>query len=180
MAHDWRREIVRLARIKEEIQASDKSGLWEYRLPGVAATPDELAEVEEHLQCRLEPQYREFLSFADGWPSFFQNVDLFGTGDLVSGPRMQIARQSLAAIEPAVVEQAGLDASTLLPIAATAVDLDLFVTQVVDGEQRGPVVWLAGAEIDRFATFEDFVLAMIEYNARELEVVKSQLHPGSP
>lgn len=30
------------------------------------------------------------------------------------------------------------------------------------------VVWLAGYEVDRFRSFEDFVLAMIEYNAREL------------
>ena len=64
--------------------------------------------------------------------------------------------------------QAGLDRAVVVPIAATAVGLDLFVMPVRDGRQVSPVVWLAGYEIGRFSSFEDYVLAMIEYNAREL------------
>lgn len=30
------------------------------------------------------------------------------------------------------------------------------------------MVWLAGYDVDRFMTFEDYVLSMIEYNSAEL------------
>lgn len=81
---------------------------------------------------------------------------------------MDLARQALAALEPGALDRSGLHDVTLLPIAATTVDLDLFVTPVVDGNQGSPVVWFAGSEVDRFGTFREFILAMIEYNAREL------------
>jgi len=168
MARDWRPEIVRMVQIKQAISETDAEGIWEFHLPRVAATSEAHAAVEIALGLRLDPEYREFLGYADGWPSFFQSVDLFGVEDLCGGPRMDIARQMLTAVEPAVLEQAGLRDVRLLPIAATTVDLDLFVMPVVDGGQEPPVVWLAGYEVDRFETFEDFALAMIEYNAREL------------
>lgn len=74
---------------------------------------------------------------------------------------------------PTALEQAGLQDTALVPIAATTVDLDLFVMPIVGGQQVPPVVWLAGYEVDRFKTFEDYVLAMIEYNARELAALRS-------
>lgn len=174
MARDWRPEIVRMVQIKQAIAEADVQGLWEFHLPRVAATPERLAALEAALGIRLDPEYREFLGYADGWPSFFQSVDLFGVDDLAGGPRMDVSRQMLAAVEPAVLERAGLHAVHLLPIAATTVDLDLFVMPVVDGTQKPPVVWLAGYEIDRFESFEEFFLAMIEYNARELAALTSR------
>lgn len=165
MARDWRPEIVQMVRLKQAISEADVEGLWEFHLPKVAATSDEIARHEALVGFQLDPDYAAFLCYANGWPSFFQSVDLFGTDD---GPRMEVARQMIAAVEPAVLEQAGLDAAQLLPIAATMVDQDVFVMPVVDGQLVPPVVWLAGYEIDRFKSFEDYVLAMIEYNGREL------------
>lgn len=174
MARDWRPEIVRMIQIKQAIAEADTEGVWEFHLPKVAATPEELAGVEHSLGLRLDAGYREFLGYANGWPSFFQSVDLFGVEDLAGGPRMDVARQMLAAIEPVVLEQAGLQDTALIPIAATTVDLDLFVMPIVGGQQVPPVVWLAGYEVDRFKTFEDYVLAMIEYNVRELAALTSR------
>lgn len=168
MGKDWRPEIVRLVEIKQAIFEADVQAVWEYHFPKVAATADQMAAAEAHLGVRLDPGYREFLSYANGWPSFFQSVDLFGTDDLAGGPRLEVANQMLDAIEPVVFEHAGLERAGVVPIAATTVDLDLFVMPVRDGRQVPPVVWLAGYEIDRFQLFEDYVLAMIEYNAREL------------
>lgn len=173
MARDWRPAIVRMVEIKQAIFEVDSEGVWEFHLPKVAATAGDLAEVERDLGWRLDADYREFLGYANGWPSFFQSVDLFGTGDLEGGPRMEIAQQMLAAVEPNVLEAAGFRDVPLIPIAASAVDLDLFVMPVVGGQQAPPVVWLAGYEVDRFKSFEDFVLAMIEYNARELAAFTS-------
>ncbi|MGH8777286.1 MAG: SMI1/KNR4 family protein [Jiangellaceae bacterium] len=174
MGRDWRPEIVRMIQIKQAIAEADTEGVWEFHLPKVAATPEELTAVEHGLGFRFDAGYREFLGYANGWPSFFQSVDLFGVDDLAGGPRMDVARQVLEAIEPVVLEQAGLFDTRLIPIAATTVDLDLFVMPVVDGQQVPPVVWLAGYEVDRFKTFEDYALAMIEYNARELEALTSR------
>ena len=168
MGKDWRPELVRLVEIKQAASEVDLHGVWEYHLPKVAATEDQLAAVEAHLGFVLDPGYREFLTYANGWPSFCWSVDLFGTDDLMGGPRLAVANQMLDAIEPAVFEQAELERSGVVPVAATTVDLDLFVMPVRDGSQGSSVVWLAGYEVDRFESFADYVLAMVEYNAREL------------
>jgi hypothetical protein len=85
---------------------------------------------------------------------------------------MDVARQMLEAVEPSVWGVTGLDEKAVVPVAATTVDLDVFVMPVTGGRQVPPVVWLAGGEIDRFATFDDFVLAMVEYNSRDLAALQ--------
>lgn len=172
MMRDWRSEIVRMVEIKQAISEADAEGLWEFHLPKVAAAPEALKSVERLLGFKLDPEYRDFLGYAAGWPSFFQSIDLFGVDDLAGSPRMDLARQLVAGLEPVVLEQAGLRADQLVPIAATTVDLDVFVMPVTDGVQRPPVVWLAGYEIERFSSFDDFFLAMIEYNSRELSALR--------
>jgi hypothetical protein len=165
---DWRPDIVRLVEIKQAIDDADVERLWEFHLPKVAASEEELRDAEVALGTRLDPQYREFLGYADGWPSFFHTIDLFGTDDLAGSGRLDIANQKLDAVEPVVYEQAGLRRDALVPIASTTEDLDLFVMPVSDGQQGPPVVWLAGDEVERFGSFDDFVDAMIDYNVREL------------
>lgn len=174
MARDWRPEIVRLIALKQAISDADDHGLWEHRLPKAAATADDLVALETHLGVALDPGYREFLTFANGWPSFMQSVDLFGVDELRGGRQLNLAYEQIAAIEEPVLSEAGLKRDSVLPIAATSVDLDLFVMPVADGLQAPPVIWLAGEEIDRFPSFEAFVLAMLEYNVRELARLTAQ------
>jgi len=50
-------------------------------------------------------------------------------------------------IEPVVFEHAEFERAAVVPIAATTVDLDLFVMPVRDGRQVPPVVWWAGSEV---------------------------------
>jgi len=169
---DWRPEIVHLVGIKQAIDDADTRGLWEYHLPKVRVSDEEIDAVERHLGIRLDPDYRGFLRYANGWPSFIQAVNLFGTEDLRGSPTFAYANQMLDAVEPIVYEQTGLERGAVLPIAATTEDLHMFVMPVVDGQQVPPVVWLAGYEIDRFPSFDDYVLAMIEYNARELAALR--------
>lgn len=171
MARDWRPEIVRMVQVKQALSEADLQGLWEFHLPRVAATAEDLKRVETALGVRLDSEYREFMTYADGWPAIFQSVDLFGTEDLIGGPRMMLAKQAVASLEASALGQSGLSGAQLLPIAATGVDLDIFLSPVVDGLQQPAVIWFAGSEVDRFATFRDFILAMLEYNTRELKML---------
>ncbi len=89
-------------------------------------------------------------------------------------PLMESAPQVIDAMGPLVFEMAGLDATSLLPIAATTQDRDVLVTEVVDGVQAPTVVWMAGGEIERFGSFTDFFLAMIAYNELELARLRGE------
>ena len=167
--HDWRPEIVRLLEVKQAIVDADSEQTWEFHLPGVAATDEDIGVAERSIGAELDLSYRNFLQYANGWPSFYQSVDLFGTDSLDGGPRFDLACSLLDAIEPNIWEQSGLERRSVVPIAATTVDLDVFVMPVANGSMTSPVVWFAGYEIDRFATFDEYVVSMIEYNVRELE-----------
>jgi hypothetical protein len=41
----------------------------------------------------------------------------------------------------------------------------------------GTVIWFEGTEIDRYPTFDDFFLAMIEYNRREVAFLTTGTWP---
>ena len=51
-----------------------------------------------------------------------------------------------------------------MPISATEFDRDVFAITRPESPSPGIVVWFAGEEIERFATFDEYFLAMIEYN----------------
>ncbi|MFJ4651046.1 SMI1/KNR4 family protein [Nocardia sp. NPDC088792] len=63
--------------------------------PKAGATEQQLRAAERRLGFRLDPQYREFLSIADGWDGYNFGEDLLGTSDLGSGPRWDEAVESL-------------------------------------------------------------------------------------
>lgn len=46
--------------------------------------------------------------------------------------------------------------------------MDLFVMPLAAGAQVPPVIWLAGGEVERFASFRGFFEAMIEYSRADL------------
>lgn len=132
-----------MVQVKQAIAEADAKHGWQYQLPKVAATGEALREVEE--------------------------IDLFGVEDLTGSSAMVAARQLTEALEPVALEEAGLLWAQLVPIGASGLDRDLFLMQIVEGVQVPPVVWFSGGEIDRYQTFRDFVLAMIEYNAEDLK-----------
>jgi hypothetical protein len=138
----------------------------------LAASEAQLAEVEAKIGEDLDPFYRQFLSYADGWPAFFQTVDLFGASDLLGGPRFQHAAEILGFVEDSVLDRAGVRRDDLLPIAASPVDLDLCVMTRRAAMSPGTVIWLAGSEIDRFPSFDDYFAAMVDYNRLELQKLR--------
>jgi hypothetical protein len=165
---EWKRAVVEMARVLEDMASLDTDRLWEYHLPGVAATAAQIAKVERHLGEPLDPSHRALLEVAGGWPCMFQNVDVFGPQDLLGGPRMRVAYELLSYLEDVVLEQSGYGRDQLLPIACSSVDIDLFVIARRNAPQPGTVVWFSGREIDRYPNVDQYFLAMLEYNRRQV------------
>jgi hypothetical protein len=166
---DWKDLIAQMVLIKQAIFALDVEHVWEYHLPRSAATEDELRAAEAHLGESLDPDYRRFLTYAGGWPAFYHTVDLFGPLDLMDGPLFRHAVKMLAVLDDVVFREAQLRRSDIMPIAATPVDLDVFVMTRSSSSLPGQVVWFAGGEIERFPSFSAYFLAMMEYNRRAVQ-----------
>lgn len=176
---NWPQEIAKLAFVKQALAEVDKNGVWPHHLPAVAAPQARLAEVEAYLGYRLDTKYVDFLRHADGWQGFYQSVDLFGSGDLMGGEKMHLACSLAEAIVDSVWVQAGISREDVLSIAATAVDRDIFLLGKPNTPVSGTVLWFAGEEIDRFENFDEFFLAMVDYNREEVNYFKSKLSkPG--
>lgn len=124
---NWGDIIATMIVVKQEMLEYDKEELWDYYLPEVAASGEDILRIEKLLGFSIDPHYKEFLSYANGWKGFYQSVDLFGTNELNHTTEMKYAMGILKAIEESVLEGSGLLRDQLLPIAATKIDKDLFV-----------------------------------------------------
>jgi hypothetical protein len=170
---DWRRAIAELIAIQQHIRDLDRERTWAHELPQVAATPAAISEVERHLGTALDGRFRSFLLYADGWRAFYEWIDLFGTHELL-GPSMALANGRLEELERThVLAQSKVERSSALPIGMTRPDHgtpapDLFVLFRDDAVHDAQVVWLADEEVDRFASFDSFYLAMLDYNREEI------------
>jgi len=94
-------------------------------------------------------------------------IDLLGAPDLLGSPTFAHSLLRLSYLEPVALSAAGVQRDDLLPIAVSLVDLDLVVMQRRAAAEPGTVLWFAGAEVDRYPTFDDFFLAMIEHTECE-------------
>lgn len=169
---DWEQEIAAAVKTQEELKKVDTDQLWEYPPPNAAATEDELAGAEEHLGFPLDPQYRNFLSYANGWRCIIDDVDLFGTDELMGGPRMQQALELIEIIEEFSVEspaEENITTSDLLPIGHSKTQRDEFFLLKPDSVAPGMVLWYYLPEIERYPNFDAFFLAMVDYNRLRLE-----------
>lgn len=167
----WKKLIVILVHIRSQLMEADKERLWEYHLPCLATTEDEIGKIQEKMHICLSEEYKMFLLCANGWPCFYQMVDLFGTNELISG-KMSHAWKMLS-YECENNKELLEMKNYLLPVAASRTDMDLFVMVLKKGKQFGEIIWLAGGVIDRFETFTDFFKSMIEYNKLDLEDAKN-------
>jgi hypothetical protein len=173
MITDWKKEIATAWYIQNETSKLDVEKQWDYYLPSLAATEQDLTFAERIIKHPLDLRYRQFLSFANGWRCFYQRVDLFGTKELIDD-RMRSAMSLMEEIAPEVFAKSGVVKSQLLPIASSSTDIDLFVITRPISLHPGRVIWFAGEEIDRFATFDAFFLAMVDYNRLRYARFKNQ------
>jgi len=156
---DWEFEISKLVFIKEKIYELDSLKLWEYHLPNVSAKEKQIDNLQKECKNKLPSKYIDFLKYANGWKSFYQNVDLFGISDFHDSKRQRYVGTIYSQLPDSIK-----DKEKLVPIASTYQDIDLFCINIETGE----VIWFAGGEIDKFNDFNDFFLAMIDYNREEL------------
>lgn len=142
--------------------------------PEVGANEKSIRIIEQELGYKLDLMYREFLQYANGWAGFYQTVDLFGTEQLKESAIMDYAQVLLEAIDDVVLEESGVLKQELLPIAVSEFDRDLFVLCLPNSSRPGEIIWFAGEEIDRFENFDEYFLAMIDYNREEILALKGQ------
>lgn len=164
MQEDWKASIVKVAYWKQVVNENDKLGAFPWHFPAVAAGGAKIAEAEAYVGASFSALYREFLSLADGWKGFCISTDLFGTKDFLSGRAIEVRDR------PDVQEYisgTGLSHQDVVPIGASDVDMDVFLLVSDTAVQSpGEVIWLAGAEVDRYPDFREFFEAMLNYNAR--------------
>ena len=171
----WQDRIAILYLVQEEIQHLDKLGIWQYYYPELAATIEQLKAVEAHLGHSIDKNYRDFLLCANGWKCFTQTVNLFGTGDLLGSSLMDYAMTMLDILDDEnVLTSSGFSKAELLPIAATLEDRDLHVIARATSHQPGVVIWYSGEEIERYPDFEEYFLAMTDYNRLEIDRLRNK------
>ncbi len=165
---DWKRELVIAHLVKQKIAEVDVERVWEHTLPEVAASEEQLRSLEAQLGYELDPQHREFLLHANGWRAFEQRIDVFGVDDFVGGTRANRAAaliDSLEDLEPLC----GFGKSDMLPIAVSSDDIDVMVMTRPNTTTPGKVLWLAGGLIETFVGFDEWFLAMVDYNREEYQ-----------
>jgi hypothetical protein len=166
---DWRQEIVKGVLVRRRLRELDTKRIWKYYLPEVAASEDEIAAAEEELGFHLGESYHRFLRYANGWRSFWQNVDILGTSGLLGGPVMGAAREHLAEIEPELFAgDVGLEIKDVLPIAASTEQDDVFLLGLPWSKEPGVIIWFAGQLIERFPDFDEFYLSMLDYSRNRI------------
>lgn len=169
---NWPEEIVKLVIVKQALAEIDSAGLFPFYLPGVAAEESSVGAVELHFKSGIDTKYAGFLRYANGWRGVFQSVDLFGTDDLLGSEKMVAAKEMLKYIDDGVILSAGFSREDLLPIAASSLDKDLFVIAKPGSASPGEVLWLAGDLVDRFESFDEFFLSMVDYNRADVSFLR--------
>jgi SMI1/KNR4 family protein SUKH-1 len=166
---NWKLEIVKLVYIKQAMAGVDRLGLYPYHLPKVRATTEQVGACERALGFRLDDDHKEFLLHADGWDGFIQDTDLFGTLDFRGSRRYVAARSIFDGFEDGAFEDINVPRSAFFPIGASLEHGDVFVT-VRPGVPSVPrVFWFTGYEVERYPSFWEFFLAMLDANRDELQ-----------
>ncbi|MBL8937790.1 MAG: SMI1/KNR4 family protein [Archangium sp.] len=177
MTIDWPALIGRHVLVQQQITELDAEALWGHELPGLAASPAEVAALETQTG-RLPDAYREFLLAANGWPAFHQWVDLFSVAELMGERRAEAHQLCAASWKQGVFEGTAATLAELLPIGSTRPGYrDLAATVFVLGlrETRGTVYWLgAHGLVDTFPSFTTFFASMTEYGLEEVGELERQ------
>jgi len=162
-AISWPVEIARLYKVKEAIAALDADGIYKFSAPRLAASDIDIQRLKTSIPVQWDKSYLGFLRFANGWPHFLQNTYLFGTEDFAGDLYRQIA-ESLRFRLPMNSERFKFvwTEQNCLPIGGSLLDNSIFVIE--RKHQGARVAWLNTDEVDGYIGFEDFFIAMIEYN----------------
>ncbi|ACK89090.1 SMI1/KNR4 family protein [Bacillus thuringiensis] len=175
MVINWKERITTLVLVKQELMKQDVEQIWQHHFPEVGASEEYVHAFEQEWGYKLDLKYRDFLKHANGWKGFYQTVDLFGIEQLKKSTIMEYAQMLLTVIDDDVLKESGVVRQELLPIAVTEFDKDLFVLCLPNSSRPGEIIWFAGEEIDRFKNFDEYFLAMVDYNREEILALKNYI-----
>lgn len=160
----WRDQMIS---IKNEMHTLDVKQIYRYYEPNNGCSLEEISKVEDCLGIKFDNQYKEFLQYVNGWKECYRLVSFLGTKELLGSKEMDVAKEVLEIVCP-LDEELEFKQDELLPIAVDEYGSDLFVlTPPINGE-NGMVIWFAGQEIERFASFEVFRDTILQYMSQEL------------
>lgn len=166
---DWLALFAEMEAAKRRLEVSDREGLWRHESRRPPAASERIAEIATVTGCPVDPEYADFLLYADGWSAILQDIDLFGVADFGSVAYVE-AVKLVRVIEDEVEIERGDDFTCLIPIGASRTDIDILVMPCARESNRlAPVIWLAGGEIERYRTFSDFFRGMIAENYAEAD-----------
>ncbi|MEH3077134.1 MAG: hypothetical protein PGN11_10720 [Quadrisphaera sp.] len=165
MTDHWGTSIGLLIHIKTQILHADPDDIYGSEPPHLGASDADLDLAELRLSEKIDPQHRQLLQHADGWPRFFISNYLL-TSQQLSDPLViaQTRKSNELAIEHLDID---LDDWGLI-----AKDFEGRSTMLIGRTSRpfaGQVLWLDGEEIDRFPTVRDWFESMIAYHREGLE-----------
>ncbi|EJQ53076.1 1,3-beta-glucan synthase regulator [Bacillus wiedmannii] len=169
---NWKEKITTLALVKQDLMKQDVEKIWPHHFPEVGASEEYVYALEQELGYKLDLIYRDFLQHANGWKGIYQTVDLFSIEQLKKSAIMDHAQMLLTVIDDDVLKESDVLRQELLPIAVAEFDKDLFVLCLSNSRKPGEIIWFAGEEIDRFENFEEYFLAMVDYNREEILALK--------
>lgn len=160
----WKLYIEQMSQIISEVEKHDKEGMWNYYPPNKPAAVEQIIEFEKNIGFELDLEYKKFLESSNGWKAFYQNVDLFGTGDYKDYNKMKYMSEIFQEIDSEIKEN-------IFPIGVSTEDIDLFAIVKTNCVDEGKIIWFAGGEIERFKNFKVFFEEMMVYNKREIELL---------
>jgi hypothetical protein len=154
----------------------DRQGLYQYHLPKVCASIDQVRACERALGFDLDKNHKDFLLHADGWDAFLQDTDLFGTSDFLRSRRCRAAQGILDAYKRPAFDQIHVPRSELYPIGGAQEDDDrsLFVMVKASFPSKSRVLWLTDYGVERFPSFSEFFVTMIAENFDEMEKLQEE------
>jgi hypothetical protein len=163
---DWKREIAIAHLVKQKVAEVDTAGLWLHPFPGVAASETDVISLEALLGVSLDSKLREFLLHANGWRSLLHSIDVFSVEDFRDGERKHRADELLESLED-TQDLCEFRPDELMPFAVSTEDIDVFVISRKESHAPGRVLWFAGGLVESYPDFDEWFLAMVDYNRRQ-------------
>jgi SMI1/KNR4 family protein SUKH-1 len=163
----WRSLIGRIRALQMEL----KRVLPQRRI-GLAGNPgapeSAIVVAELRLGRKLPPSYRQFLAFSDGWPDFFEDACLLGTGEIGRAPAQSVTSS------PPSSRRMPSDSWVPFGVDRNGVALFAFDTSASSKDGELPVVaWLGGLGLN-CTCFTAFLATVLQLCRAELASAKAQ------
>lgn len=161
---DWKELIGHSVLLRQQVNRLDPE-LSPYTIPGEGAAEERIRAAESRVGP-LDPMYREFVRYADGWRYFFTYAHLLGVDQLGQGELWEKGDELLRLYYsegPPRIDFPALDELTLVGVGTEVTDLFVIWRTGPTSGGGHQVSWLAGEEVERYPNFREFLLSVNQY-----------------